>query len=73
MTSNQKNWMVLLASMMVVGLPVLTHMQLNAVDEDSVRLMLRIAARASFLIYLILFVARPMRQLVDSPLTTTIR
>lgn len=73
MTSNQKNWMVLLASMMVIGLPVLTHLQLNAVNDDSVGLMLRVTARASFLIYLIIFMARPMRQLFDVPLISTIK
>ena len=49
MTSNQKNWTVLLTSMLVIGVPVLALLQMNAADEESVTLVLRLTVWISFL------------------------
>ncbi len=66
MTSNQKNWTVLLSTMLAIGAVVLTIFEKNGVDEEIVTLTLRLTAWTSLLIYLLIFVARPLNQLVDS-------
>jgi len=71
MTSNQKNWTVLLTSMLAIGVPVLAFLQMNAADEESVSLVLRLTAWMSFLVYVLIFITRPVRQLFESTLTQT--
>ncbi len=71
MTSNQRNWAVLLTSMLAIGVPVLAFLQMNAADEESVSLVLRLTAWISFLVYVLIFITRPVQQLVESPLTRT--
>ncbi len=73
MTSAQKNWTVLLSTMLAAGAVVLTIFDKNGTDEATVVLTLRLTAFSSLLIYLLLFVARPMRQLVDSQLTRALK
>ncbi len=73
MTSNQKNWTVLLSTMLVIGAVVLTIIEKNGVDEEIVTLTLRLTALTSLLIYLSLFVARPLHQLVDSQKTCSMK
>lgn len=69
MASNLKNWSVLLTTMLVTGAVVLTALQRNPGSEVVVSLLLRLTAFASFLIFLLVFVARPLRQLWRVPLT----
>ncbi|MCH6549542.1 MAG: hypothetical protein IH812_06925 [Proteobacteria bacterium] len=71
MKSNQKNWTVLCTSLLVIGVPVLAFLQMNAADEESVTLVLRLTAWISFLVYVLIFITRPVRQLFASPLTRT--
>ncbi len=73
MTSAQKNWTVLLSTMLVASAVVLTTFDKNGTDEATVVLTLRLTAFSSFLIYLLLFVARPLRQLLDSRLTRALK
>ena len=73
MTSAQRNWTVLLSTMLAAGAVVLTIFDKNGTDEATVVLTLRLTAFSSLLIYLLLFVARPMRQLVDSQLTRALK
>ena len=73
MTSNQRNWTVLLTTMLVVGAVVLTIFELNGTDQETVTLTLRLTAFSSLLMFLLLFIARPLRQLLDSPLTRTLK
>lgn len=64
MTSNRKNLAVLLG----VTLPTVTLLALwlNAAgaSDDNLNIVLRLTARLSFMIYLVIFVARPLRQLI---------
>jgi sulfoxide reductase heme-binding subunit YedZ len=60
-------------SLMVFGLvtllsggTVLAYLWLVSSDEEQMRQMLRISAWAAILIYLVIFVARPLKQLVSS-------
>lgn len=73
MTSAQKNWTVLLSTMLAAGAVVLTIFDKNGTDEATVVLTLRLTAFSSFLIYLLVFVARPLRQLLDSQLTKALK
>ena len=71
MTSNQKNWTVLLTTMLIIGSLVMTVLQKSDASEQSVIQMLRLTAWISFLIYLLAFAARPARQLFKTALTKT--
>ncbi len=73
MTSNQKNWTVLLSTMLAIGAVVLTIFEKNGVDEEIVTLTLRLTAWTSLLIYLLIFAARPLNQLVDSQKTRSMK
>ena len=54
------------------GLPVIASIELSA-EEEQISLLLRRTAHTSFLIYLLIFVTRPLRQLWPSPVTRTMR
>ena len=73
LSSNLKNWTVLFSTMLVIGAVVLTILEKNGTDEATAVLTLRLTAYSSFLIYLFLFVARPLRQLVYSQLTQSMK
>ena len=73
MTSNQRNWTVLLTTMLAIGAVVLTIFELSGTNQQTVTLTLRLTAFSSLLIFLLLFIARPLRQLLDSPLTRTLK
>ncbi len=69
LNSNLKNWTVLFSTMLAIGAVVLTTLEKNGTDEATASLLLRLTARTSFLIYMLVFVSRPLRQLLRSPLT----
>ncbi len=69
LNSNLKNWTVLFSTMLAIGAVVLTILEKNGTDEATASLLLRLTARTSFLIYMLVFVSRPLRQLLRSPLT----
>ena len=69
MTSNQRNWTVLFSTMLAVSAVVITIFDKNGISEATVSLTLRLTAWTSFLCLLLVFVARPLRQLLKSPLT----
>ena len=73
LNSNLKNWTVLFSTMLAIGAVVLTILEKNGTDEATAVLTLRLTAYSSFLIYLFLFVARPLRQLVYSQLTQSMK
>lgn len=59
--------------MLAIGAVVLTTLEKNGTDEATVVLLLRLTAFTSFVIFLLLFVARPLQQLVDSQLTQSMK
>ncbi len=69
LTSNQRNWTVLFSSMLAVSAIVITIFDKNGINEATASLTLRLTAWTSFLSFLLVFVARPLRQLFKSPLT----
>ena len=65
----RKNLAVFGLSMLLTGGLVLTYLWFVSTDEEHMRQMLRLSAWTAILIYLIIFVARPLRQLSGSPAT----
>ncbi len=63
MTHYQKNVAVFSLALLAFSLPTWLYLQQNAWDEESLGATLRLGARLSLLIYLLIFVARPMRTL----------
>jgi len=59
----RRNLTVLLSTLLVTGLPALLYVQQAALEEESFGVVLRATARIALLIYLLIFVARPLRQL----------
>jgi sulfoxide reductase heme-binding subunit YedZ len=71
MTSNQKNWTVLLGTMLIISVMVLLILQDGGTNDDSISLVLRLTARIAFLAYLLVFVTRPLRQLLRTAPTSS--
>ena len=69
MTSNQRNWTVLFSSMLAISAVVITIFDKNGINEATATLTLRLTAWTSFLSFLLVFIARPLRQLLKSPMT----
>ncbi len=69
LTSNQRNWTVLFSTMLAVSAVVITIFDKNGINESTASFTLRLTAWTSFLSFLLVFVARPLRQLLKSPLT----
>ena len=69
MTTARKNLLVFALAFGAVALPSFLYIQQHAFDEEAFNLVLRISARLAILIYLLIFVARPLRQLTGSGLS----
>jgi len=69
MTSNQRNWTVFLAAIAVTATVAAVYLGGAGVNDDNIRLSLRLSAHAAFVVLLVVFIARPLRQLVHSRLT----
>jgi DMSO/TMAO reductase YedYZ heme-binding membrane subunit len=69
MTSNQRNWAVFVTSTGLIGILAAAYLAVAGVSDDSVRLTLRFSARIAFLVLLVIFVARPIRQMFATPAT----
>ncbi len=63
MTSHQKNVAIFSLALLAISLPAWLYLQQNAWAEESLGLTLRLSARLSLFIYLLIFIARPMRTL----------
>jgi len=70
MTSNRKNWLIILG--IAVPTSILSAAYLNALgtSDENIQLLLRVTARIAFLIYLLVFVASPLRTLLATNMTT---
>ena len=67
--SHSKNFAVFFLVLTVVGVPMLVILAPDARDETNLGLTLRITARLAFLLYIAVFVTRPLQQLVQAPFT----
>jgi DMSO/TMAO reductase YedYZ heme-binding membrane subunit len=72
MTSTRKNLLVFAITFVAVALPSFLNIQQHAYGEEAFDLVLRLTARAAILVYLVIFVARPLVQLTGSALSRTL-
>ena len=63
----RKNLAVFGAVTLLSGAPILAYLLLVSPDDEHLRQMLRLSAWTAILIYLVIFVARPLKQLASSP------
>ena len=66
MTSNQKNFAVFGAALAAFSVPAWIYLQQHGWSDDSLGVTLRSSARIALLIYLLVFIARPLRDLSAS-------
>lgn len=69
MSSNSKNLVVFFLALLAVAAPMIVIVAPDAMDESNLGLALRVSARLAFLIYVLVFVTRPLLQIVPTPLT----
>lgn len=69
LTSNQRNWAVFFGAIAVTVIAAAIYLGSAGVNDDTIRASLRLSAHAAFVLLLLVFVARPLRQLLNSPLT----
>ena len=72
MTSNQRNWFVFLGAVAITALTSVLYFTAAGVSDETIRVTLRSSAHASFITLLVVFVARPLRQLRPTPLTASL-
>ena len=64
-----RNIGVFLAALLATGVPALVYIDSLDYSEDSFGVVLRWGARLAILVFLLIFVARPLRQLSQTPAT----
>lgn len=69
MSSNAKNWTIILLTAGATG--IFSWLFLNRFDHniEELRILLRLTARIAFFVYLIIFITRPLRQLIKTDTT----
>ena len=69
MSSNHKNVLILISVTAVTATGVALYLDASGTSDENLRTMLRLTARLAFLVYLLVFIARPLRQLVRTRAT----
>jgi len=69
MTSDQRTLVQFLASIALVAATCVAYLATAGLADDNIRLLLRLTARVAFVVLLLVFVARPLRDLIKTPLT----
>ena len=72
LSSSQKNWAVFFAAIATVGAAAAAFLGAAGNTDDNIALLLRASAQAAFLVLLLVFVARPLQQLLVSPGTSAL-
>jgi len=72
LTSNQRNWSVFFAAVLLPAGAAVIYLITAGISEESILVVLTLTARLAFLVYLVVFIARPLRQLFATPLTTAV-
>ena len=68
-SSSSRNFAVYFLVLSAVAVPTLVILAPDVMDESKLGLALRVTARLAFVIYILVFVTRPLRQIVPMPLT----
>ncbi len=69
MTSSQRNWAVFFATAGLTAILSAAYLSIAGINDESIRVCLRLSARIAFLVLLVIFVARPLQQLFATPAT----
>ena len=69
LSSSRKNGSIIIGVSLLVALFVLAYLNAFGWNDENLRVVLRLTARLAFLAYLVVFIARPLRQIVKTPLT----
>lgn len=72
LTSNQRNWVVFLGSAAITVAVAALYFAVVGVSADAISVTLRSSAHASFTVLLVVFVARPLRQITKTPFTAAL-
>ena len=69
MTTTQRNLVVIAAAILITALPAVMLLLVEGFSDERLRWILRVGARVSLILFLLAFVARPLRQLLKTPFT----
>ncbi len=69
MTSDRRTLIQFLASTALVAAACVAYLATAGLADDNIRLLLRLTARVAFVVLLLVFIARPLRDLIKTPLT----
>jgi len=69
MTSDRRTLIQFLASTALVAAACVAYLAAAGLADDNIRLLLRLTAHFAFVVLLLVFIARPLRDLVKTPLT----
>ena len=72
LSSNQRNWIVFLGAAAITAAVAGLYIAAAGIDTDSMRITLRSSAHASFVVLLVVFAARPFRQMFQTPFTAAL-
>ncbi len=68
MTNDRRTLVQFLASTALVAAACVTYLAMAGWTDDNIRLLLRLTARVAFVLLLLVFIARPLRELIKTPL-----
>jgi len=66
MTSNQRTGAAFLGATILTGIIAAAFLTISGLDDDSLRLALRVSGRIAFVVLLVVFAARPLQQLLKA-------
>lgn len=69
MTNDRRTLVQFVASTALVAAACVAYFAAAGLADDSIRLLLRLTARVAFVVLLLVFIARPLRDLIKTPLT----
>lgn len=69
MTNDRRTLVQFLTSTALVAAACVTYLAMAGWTDDNIRLLLRLTARVAFVVLLLVFIARPLRELIKTPLT----
>lgn len=72
LSKNVKNLLVCLLALLICGVPVLLYLAPDPFDDSRIGLVLRLTARLALVVYVVVFVGRPLRRLCPNRFTTSL-
>ena len=69
MTNDRRTLVQFLASTALVAAACVAYLAAAGLADDDIRLLLRLTAQVAFVVLLLVFIARPLRDLIKTPLT----